>query len=208
MSRHCKIVVLPEDSCHADLARGYFQGRNINERAYDLQRKWTGKNGNNAAVLRWLYEEVRRQIHAASPRYGIIALIDEDGRGLGPCRAAVRAALTDRGLPAIDPNNGRCLILPMRNVETWMVWAARWQAAGSPSSPTGPVRYDLVSEEDDYKKLRKRDGSPIPSEPKMEAYKAGKLIASLNPTFPPVGVPLALREILPPLSDFLRWCQL
>ena len=208
MSRYCKIAVLPEDACHADLARGYFQGRKVSERAYDLQRKWTGKNGNNAAVLHWLCEEVRQQNHPASPRYGILALIDEDGRGLGACRTSVRSALTSLGLPAIDPNNGRCLILPMRNVETWMVWAARWQAAGSQGSPTGPVAYNLVSEEDDYKKLRNRDGNPIPNEPKMEPYMAGKLIARLNPTSPPSGTPLALREILQPLGDFLRWCQL
>jgi hypothetical protein len=208
MSRHCKIVVLPEDSCHADLARGYFQGRKVSEKAYDLRRKWTGKNGNNAAVLRWLCEEVRRQNHPGSPRYGIIALIDEDGRGLGACQTAVRTALTDLGLPAIDPNGGRCLILPMRNVETWMVWAARWQAAGSQSSPTGPVAYDLVSEEDDYKKLRNPNGNPIPNEPKMEASQAGKLIAKLNPACPPAGTPPALREIPQPLSDFLHWCQL
>src|SRR2546423_1812010 len=139
MSRHCKIVVLPEDSCHADLARGYFQGRNVNERTYDLQRKWTGRNGNDAAVLRWLCEEVRLQNHATSPRYGVVALIDEDGRGLEARRATIRTTLTELGLPAIDPNEGRCLILPMRNVETWMVWAARWHAAGSPGSPTGPA---------------------------------------------------------------------
>jgi hypothetical protein len=208
MSRHCKIAVLPEDSCHADLARGYFQGRKVSERVYDLQRKWTGKNGNNAAVRHWLCEEVRQQNHAASPRYGIMALIDEDGRGLDACRTAVRKALADLGLPAIDPHNGRCLILPMRNVETWMVWAARWQAAGSQDSPIGPVAYNLVSEEDDYKKLRKRDGSPIPNEPKMEAYQAGKLIARINPAAPPAGTPPALREILQPLNDFLHWCQL
>src|SRR5437667_2139468 len=109
MGRHCTIVVLPEDWCHADLARGYLQGRNVNERAYELQRKWTGRNGNDAAVLRWLCEEVRLQTHATSPRYGVIALIDEDGRGLEARRIGVRTALSERGLPLIDPHNGRCL---------------------------------------------------------------------------------------------------
>ena len=208
MSRHCKIVVLPEDSCHADLARGYFRGRNVNERAYELQRKWTGRNGNYAAVLRWLSEEVDLQNHPTSPRYGIVALIDEDGQGIEARRTAVRTALTARGLPLIDPNQGRCLILPMRNVETWMVWAARWQAAGNPGSPTGPISYDLVSEEDDYKRLRTRAGDPLPKEAKMAAYRVGKIIAKLNPTSPPAGTPPALREILKPLSDLLRWCEI
>ena len=208
MSRHCTIVVLPEDSCHADLARGYFQGRNVDERAYELQRRWTGRNGNDAAVLRWLCEEVRLQNHATSPRYGVVALIDEDGQGHETRRCTVRTALTALGIPTIDPNDGRCLILPMRNVETWMVWAARWQAAGSPGSPTAPVTYDPVSEEDDYKRLKSRTGDPLPKEPKMGAYKVGKVIAKLNPVSPPAGTPPALRDVLQPLSDFLRWCQL
>ena len=208
MSRYCKIAVLPEDSCHASLVRGYFKGRKVNEQAYDLKRKWTGSNGNNAAVLRWLCEEVSQQKHATSPRYGIMALIDEDGQGLQARRTAVHTALTNLGLPAIDPKEGRCLILPMRNVETWMVWAARWQAAGSQYSSTGPAGYNLVSEDDDYKKLRNRNGSPIQNEPKMEAYKAGRLIAGLNPKSPPYGTPQTLREVLQQLNDFLHWCQL
>jgi hypothetical protein len=207
MRRHCKIVVFPEDVCHADLMRGYFQGRNVNEKAYELQRKWTGRNGNDAAVLRWLLEEVRLQNHPTSPRYGIIAIIDEDGRGLEARRASIRKALIDLSLPVIDPDNGRCLILPMRNVETWMVWAARWQAAGSPGSPAGPVLHSPVSESHDYKRFTSQAGDPLPKEPKMEAYKVGKIIAKLNPISPPAGAPPALREILQPLTNFLGWCQ-
>ena len=208
MSRHCTIVVLPEDSCHADLARRYFQGRNVHERAYELKRRWTGRNGNHAAVLRWFCEEVDLQNHPTSRRYGILALIDEDGQGLEVRRKTVQVALTARGLPLIDPNQGRCLILPVRNVETWMVWAARWQSAGSPTSQTAPISYDSVSEADDYKKLRSQSGEPIKNEPKLAAYKVGKIIAKLNPAAPPVGTPPALRGVLKPLSDFLRWCEI
>ncbi len=96
----------------------------------------------------------------------------------------------------------------MRNVETWMVWAARWQAAGASGSPAGAAPYPSVSEEDDYKTLRTRAGNPLPNEPKMPPYKVGKIIAALNPASPPAGTPPALRAILRPLSDFLRWCQI
>jgi hypothetical protein len=42
----------------------------------------------------------------------------------------------------------------------------------------------------------------------MEAYKVGKIIAKLNPTSSPAGTPPALQDILKPLSDFLRWCEI
>jgi hypothetical protein len=208
MSRYCKIVVLPEDVAHADLARGFFQGRSVSERAYELQRRWTGRNGNNAAVRRWLCEEVRLQVNSVSPRYGILALIDEDGQGLDARRNEVREALGQLRLPTIDPNQGRCLVLPMRNVETWMVWAARWQDAGGPTSPVGPPSYQSVSEEDDYKRFKRANGDTLPRESMTTAYIVGKTIAALNPTSPPAGIPPALREVLQPLNEFLRWARL
>ena len=207
MSRYCRIVVLPEDVSHADLARGFLQGRSVNVGAYELQRRWTGRNGNNAAVRRWLCEEVRLQVNPASRRYGILALIDEDGQGLAARRNELRDALSQLGLPTIDPNQGRCVVLPVRNVETWMVWGARWQGAGQPTSPVGPPTYECVSEVDDYKRLKRADGDPLPRETSATAYTIGKIIATLNPTNPPAGIPPALREVLQPLSDFLRWAR-
>jgi hypothetical protein len=95
----------------------------------------------------------------------------------------------------------------MRNVETWMVWAARWQAAGSPGSPAGPVAYQTVSEKDDYKKMRSVTGEALPNENKMDPYNLGKVLSKLNPVSSPVGTPPALRDVLQPLSVFLNWCQ-
>jgi len=209
MSRRCKIIVLPEDTSHADLARGFFRGRNVSERAYDLQRRWTGRNGNHAAVRRWFCEEARLQGHPASPRFGILALIDEDGQGLERRRNDLAEALRKLGLAApLDPNEGRCLVLPMRNAETWMVWAARWKGAGCPTSPDGRQGFEPVSEANDYKRFRGPDGNALAREAMTSAYDAGKIIATLNPMFPPAGTPPALQEVLRPLSDFLHWARL
>ena len=208
MTRHCKIIVLPEDSRHADLARGFFRGRNVNERAYELQRKWTGRDGNNAAVVRWLCEEAKLQSRRTSARYGILAIIDEDGKGLVQCRTEINKALSDSRLPETDPNEGRCLILPKRNVETWMVWLARWQTSGSPSSPDTTGSYTPVDETSDYKKWRSEAGEPVPKESMADAYQVGKILATLNPAVPPAATPAALREALKELGQFLRWCKL
>ena len=208
MSRYCNIVVLPEDVAHADLARGYFQGRNVDERSYDLQRRWTGRNGNHAAVRHWFCEEVRLQAHRFGARRSILALIDEDGQGLELRRNEIRGELTKLGLPNINPSEGRCLVLPMRNIETWMVWAARWQSAGRPTSPSAPPGYVLVDESYDYKRFRTPTGNVVPKEPLTPAYIVGKTIATLNPMTPPSGLPPALQAVLQPLNDFLDWAKL
>jgi hypothetical protein len=208
MSRYCKIVVLPEDAEHANLARGYFKARDVDSKYYTLRTHWTGSNGNNAAVRRWFCEEISLQVSRLGSRQSILALIDEDGQGLEARRNEVRNDLKSRGLPDINPSEGRCLVLPMRNVETWMVWAARWQAAGCPASPTAPSGCLPVSELNDYKRRKTPDGNPLPEEPLQNAYKTGKAIASLDPAAPPSGLPPALQAVLQPLSEFLRCAKL
>jgi hypothetical protein len=95
----------------------------------------------------------------------------------------------------------------MRNAETWMVWAARWQRAGSPTSPTGQPSYAPVREFDDYKRFKSANGVSLPREEMMSAYNVGKIIATLNAVSPPAGTPPALREILCPLNEFLSWSR-
>jgi len=135
-------------------------------------------------------------------------LIDEDGKGLDARRNEIRDELNRLGLPDINPSEGRCLVLPMRNVETWMVWAARWQNAGCPSSPAAPPSYPPVDELNDYKRFRTPSGNVVQKEPLARAYLVGKAIAKLNPVTPPSGLPPALQAILQPLIDFLDRARL
>jgi hypothetical protein len=180
----------------------------VKEGAYNLQRRWTGKNGNHAAVRKWFCEEVVRQMHPTSPRFGILALVDEDGQGLERRRSEVADELRRLGLPQIAPEDGRCLVLPVRNAETWMVWANPWQCAGCPTSPTAPQAYESVSEVHDYKRWKGLNGDPLPRESIKSAYDVGKMIATLNANAPPVGTPPALQEALRQLSDFLCWARI
>jgi hypothetical protein len=135
-------------------------------------------------------------------------LIDEDGQGLDARRNEIIDELRRLGLPNINPSEGRCLVLPVRNVETWMVWAARWRSAGCPTSPTAPPGYSLVNESYDYKRFKTPDGNVVPKEPLEKAYLVGKAIASLNPVAPPSGLPPALQAVLQPLNAFLDWARL
>ena len=206
MPRVCNIIVIPEDTDHANVARGYFHGRNVDDRAYQVYQKWTGKNGNFDRVRQWVVENVRAQARKLR-RFGIIAMIDEDGTGPTARRQRISGELRNLMLPDFDPCQGRLLVLPVRNVETWMVWGARWDAAGRLTSPTSPAAFPAVDETHDYKRRRTISGQLLPSEPQMQAFALGCAIAELNPANPPAGVPPALAAILRPWSDFLDWTR-
>ncbi len=207
MSRRCAIVVLPEDQHHAALARGDFQGRNVHERAYDISKHWFGKNGNEAAVRKWLIKEVRRQKTSGS-RFGILAFLDGDLKGLEGRTRQVNDQLQLAGLPRLDSKEGRCLVVPVRNVETWMVWAARWAAAGSSGSPSGPPPYAAVSESVDFKRGRGVGGEPIEKPQMSRPFDVGKVLATLNSEAPPAGIPDAMQRALRELNEFLNWTRI
>jgi hypothetical protein len=206
MSRACRIVVVPEDRDHAALARGYFHERGVEPRAYQVARQWSGKNGNFDRVRQWFAQEVRWQAKGLV-RFGVIALIDEDGQGLAVRRQSVAEELVRLSLPALDPSKGRLLVIPVRNVETWMVWGARWSEAGRPLSPGSAAGFPKVDETHDYKRWKTRNGEPLPRESALDAFQLGRAIAALNPAAPPSGLPPALEEILRPWDDFLDWAR-
>jgi hypothetical protein len=206
MSRACRIIVVPEDRDHAALARGYFHERGVHPRAYQVTSKWSGKNGNFDRVRQWFAEEVKLQAKELV-RFGVIALIDEDGKGLAVRRESVTEELARLGLPGLDPSKGRLLVIPVRNVETWMVWGARWTGAGRPASPGSPAGFSEVDETHDYKRWETRDGQPLPREKPLDGYQLGRAIGTLNPAAPPGGLPPALEAILRPWSDFMDWAR-
>jgi hypothetical protein len=206
MSRACKIIIVPEDQDHAALARGYFHERRLDPRAYEVTRKWSGKNGNFDRVRQWFAEEVQLQAKELV-RFGIIALIDEDGQGFAARRQSVTDELAGLSLPALDASSGRLLVIPVRNVETWMVWAARWTEAGRPALPGSPAGFAHVDETHDYKRWRTGGGQPLPHEDHLDAFLLGRAIATLNPAAPPTGLPPALEAILRPWGDFMDWAR-
>ncbi len=180
MSRACSVIIVPEDADHAAVACGYLYERNVEPRTYHVCRKWTGKNGNFDRARAWFIEEVRVQVRRAV-KAGLIVLIDEDGQGLEARRQQLTAELSQAGLPALDPAQGRLLVIPVRNVETWMVWAARWQAAGGPRSPAGPLGYPTVDETHDYKRWLTRGRGRIPPERRLAPFDLGRAIGRLKP---------------------------
>lgn len=206
MPRNCRIIIVPEDKDHAALARGYLDGRGFQPRTYRVTQHWTGKNGNYDRVREWFVEEVREQ-SKMRVRFGVLALTDEDGQGLSARRQRIADELARLELPALDSSQGRLLVVPVRNVETWMVWGARWEAAGAPTSSTVPPGFLEVDEAHDYKRWQAQGGHSLPHESRLDAFRLGRRVAQLNPASPPTGLPPALRAVLKPWSDFLDWAR-
>lgn len=197
---------MPEDKDHAALARGFLDGRGFNPGTYQVTQRWTGKNGNYDRVRDWFVEEVRLQARKLV-RFGVIALTDEDGQGLLARRQRITDELSRLGLPTLNSAQGRLLVVPVRNVETWMVWGSRWSTAGRPASLVTPPGFSEVDETHDYKRWQSKGGQPLPHEARMDPFQLGRTVAQLNPAAPPVGLPPALRAILTPWGEFLDWTR-
>ena len=105
--------------------------------------------------------------------------------------------LAASNLPPLNSTEGRLLVIPVRNVETWMVWAFR--GLNTASAPAGVIPID---ENADYKSDPKYRG-----ETKADAFKVGKLMADFDPASPPSNVPEAMKSILKPLNDFAAWAK-
>jgi hypothetical protein len=100
--------------------------------------------------------------------------------------------LRERGLGPISAQDGRCLLLPTRNLETWLYWLTA-QRGGFPSN---------VDETTDYKKEGPPAGlSRIGND---HCRPAGEYLHTLNHAQTPNGCPLMLGLALGRLREFLN----
>jgi hypothetical protein len=125
---------------------------------------------------------------------GVIGLIDEDGQSIETRVQEIDDRLRERGQSAISAEEGRCLLIPTRNIETWLYWLTA-QRKGLPIN---------LNEVDNYKKappgnvLRLHD---------QDCRPAGKYLFSLNHMNLPDGCPSMLVKALSNLRSFLRFVK-
>ena len=99
--------------------------------------------------------------------------------------------LVARGLPQTRASNGRCLLLPARNVETWLYWPIA-QRDGIPTSVDETTNYKVDGPPAGCARLRNEQCRP-----------AGEYLHSLNHAAMPTGFPPLLGQGLGMLRDFL-----
>ena len=189
MSRVCKIIPVCEGWRDSAFARGFLEAAGIGARSIDAKTN-PGGSGHD-----WVKTQFAREV-ANLARFaegrGVLGLLDEDGQGATARESEVADRLKERGLGAISARDGRCLLLPTRNLETWLYWLTA-QRCGFPST---------VDEATDYKKAGPPAGSPRIGN--AHCRPAGECLHTLNHAQPPEGCPMMLGRALGQLREFLK----
>ena len=188
MGRVCKIVLVCEGWRDSAFARGFLVAAGIDPRTLD-ERRNPGGSGHDW-VKNQFAEEVANLVRFSEGR-GVLGLLDEDGRGFAGREQEVSDRLKTRGLPPLAAAEGRCLLLPTRNLETWLYWL-RAQKSGQSLS---------VDEITDFKK-----SGPPPGVSRItdqDCRPTGEYLHTLNHKSPPTGCPPMLSQAVERLREFL-----
>ncbi len=188
MSRVSKIILVHEGWRDSAFARGFLGAAGIDSRALEL-RPNPGGSGHDW-VKKQFAAEVANLARFVEGR-GVLALLDEDGRGVAVRQGEVEELLKKRDLPPVSAHEGRCLLLPTRNLETWLYWLSAHRHGSSLD----------VNEVTDYKK----EGPPHGAQRvrNQDCRPAGETLHTLDHTQSPQGCPPMLVRALDQLRGFL-----
>ena len=186
MSRVSKIILVCEGWRDSAFARGFLTAAGIDGRAID-PRPNPGGSGHDW-VKNQFVAEVANLIRFSEGR-GVLGLLDEDGKGVTERQREVEEALEARNLALLSAQEGRCLLLPTRNLETWLYWLTALRRGSSLA----------VDEVTDCKTNRPGDVPRILDE---DCRPAGAALHKLNHKNPPQGCPPMLVRALGYLREF------
>jgi len=189
MSRVCKIVLVCEGWRDSAFARGFLTATGIDSRSIEPKTN-PGGSGHDWVKTQFALE-VANLTRFAEGR-GVLGLLDEDGHGPTAREREVADQLQARDLPPLAAHEGRCLLLPTRNIETWLYWLNA-QRKDAPLA---------VDEATDYKV----DGPPAGARRIGDEHcrPCGEHLHTLNHTQPPPGCPSMLGQGLSRLRQFLK----
>ena len=126
MSRVSKVILVCEGWRDSAFARGFLTAAGIDGRAIDPKPN-PGGSGHDW-VKNQFVTEVANLLRFSEGR-GVLGLLDEDGKGVTERLREIEGMLQARRLPLLSADSGRCLLLPTRNLETWLYWLTaqrRW----------------------------------------------------------------------------------
>jgi hypothetical protein len=113
MSRGVEVVVLCEDKRHEQMVRAFLNRKDYNPHRYRFEL------GNNGYVLAKFSERVKL-IRSATHKIALIAAIDGDEKGLDGRVQELTKRLVDAGLPVLATSEPVVILVPSRNIETWI----------------------------------------------------------------------------------------
>ncbi len=189
MSRVCKIILVCEGWRDSAFARGFLVEAGVGRRSIEPR---TNPGGSGHDWVKTQFIEEVANLDRFSEGRGVLGLLDEDGQGVSTRQQEIADRLKAHGLGSLAPNDGRCLLLPARNLETWLYWL------------TGQKNGLLVvvDETTDYKQV----GPPAAASPigNEHCRPAGEWLHTLNHSQLPQGCPPMLGQALGQLREFLN----
>lgn len=189
MARVCKIVLVCEGWRDQRFAVSFLKAAGINPRSIEPKTNPSGSGYD--WVKRQFLSEVKYLQQFREGR-GVLGIIDEDGQGDMARVNDISNCLRSENLPVINPSEGRCLLLPKRNIETWLYWLTG-QIASTPVSVDEVTDYKNASGSNMQFRIEDNHCSP-----------AGEFLHSLNHTDLPAGCPIQLQNSLVSLRNFLN----
>ena len=183
MSRVCRIILICEGWRDSRFARSFLL-ESVDARKIESK---VNPGGSGHDWVKNEFVEAVADLQRFREGRGVLGLLDEDGQGAASRRNEVAERLAARGLPPLDDAGGRCLLLPVRNLETWLYWLESHRCG----------RGWNINEQEDYKTNRP-DGISEKDTNEL-CGRAGTFLHTLNHTNPPSGCPpmlaLALRQL-------------
>lgn len=120
---------------------------------------------------------------------GVLGLLDEDG--ISSREKEITEALAARNLGSLSPSEGRCLLLPTRNLETWLYWLKSHQNG-------------ILLSIDETTDFKRQPPNGIPCINNRDCQTTGEYLHTLDHTQLPDHCPSMLRKGLLQLRNFVE----
>lgn len=122
MARHAEIVVLCEDKVHWSFVSRHLKKRGFNHRQFRSVVAPEGRGSGAAFVLREFARRVRAHRAKASFQLSraLVTVVDADVREVGERLRDFDQQLAAEGLDLRGEQELICLLVPKRNIETWI----------------------------------------------------------------------------------------
>jgi hypothetical protein len=183
MARVCNIILVCEGWRDSAFARGFLESSG-NRKIYP---KVNPRGSGHGWVKNQFVEEVANLTRFSEGR-GVLGLLDEDG--VSERERDIAGVLRDRNLGLLSASDGRCLLLPTRNLETWLYWLKSHQNGTIVS----------IDETTDFKKQPPTGVARIDD---VDCRPAGEHLHTLDHTRLPEGCPSMLCKGLAQLREFV-----
>jgi 5S rRNA maturation endonuclease (ribonuclease M5) len=186
MARVCNIVLVCEGRRDSAFARRFLNKSGNHNIVEPIK---PGGSGHDWVKTQFVLEVA--YLRRFSEGRGVLGLLDEDGQGASVWEREIEEVLRSRELDSLSARDGRCLLLPTRNLETWLYWLKSHQNGT-------PVSIDEITD------FKRQPPTGIARIAYQDCRLAGEHLHTLDHTQLPEGCPPMLRRGLAQLRDFVN----